>query len=176
MSIRILSVAVAVSVLGLVAAPHQRSRLEDADLCLMQGQWERSCEVHSAPKQRVCVDGSTLTTWKHGQMVGQWKIRLAASRSPRTFDAIPLGGGERLFGIYEFSGHELRLRWATRRDVSSMVAYVIVQSTDRPRWRHRSSKAFSSSSVSRSHSSMKFSRDVLTNCLPGFSGGWKSGS
>ena len=57
-----------------------------------------------------------------------------------------------------------------------MVWYVSVQSTDRPSRRHSSSKAISSSLVSRSHSSTKFRREIGTCCLPGWSGGSKAGS
>ena len=41
-----------------------------------------------------------------------------------------------------------------------MVWYVRVQSTESPRWRHSDSNCFSSSSVSRSHSSMKLRREM----------------
>ena len=57
-----------------------------------------------------------------------------------------------------------------------MVAYVIDQSIDSPRYFHRCSNAFSSSTVSLMHSSMKFGRDTGTCCLSGFSGGWNVGS
>ncbi len=40
-------------------------------------------------------------------------------------------------------------------------------------YRHRCSNAFSSSAVSRAHSSMKFGRETEIGCLPGLSGGTK---
>jgi len=58
-----------------------------------------------------------------------------------------------------------------------MVAYVNDQSTDSPSRRHSSSNAFSSSTVSRSHSSMKLPREMETCRLgSGLAGGVKSGS
>ena len=50
------------------------------------------------------------------------------------------------------------------------------QSTERPRYRHSASNAFSSSTVSLVQSSMKFGRETEIGCLPGFSGGWNAGS
>ena len=57
-----------------------------------------------------------------------------------------------------------------------MVEYRWSQSTERPTLRHISSNAFSSSSVSSSHSSMKLRRLTGIWFLPGFSGGRKPGS
>jgi hypothetical protein len=54
--------------------------------------------------------------------------------------------------------------------------YVMPQSTDRPRWRHSSSKVFSSSTVSRMHSSTKLGREMATCRYGGESGWMKSGS
>ena len=51
-----------------------------------------------------------------------------------------------------------------------------VQSTDRPSRRNSASKTCSSSAVSRSHSSMKFCREIATGCFgSGVAGGSKSG-
>jgi uncharacterized protein (TIGR03067 family) len=117
MYVRMLSVAVAVSVLAFVAAPHPRSKEEIADLNRMQGQWKQdlSWTWFGAFERRAVIAGDVFTVWEGDSKAGEWKLRLNASRSPRTFDAEPVGGGEPLFGIYEFAGDELRLRWANRR-------------------------------------------------------------
>ena len=60
-------------------------------------------------------------------------------------------------------------RWAARRARSPIVSYVCSQSTDRPSRLKVSSKTFSSSSVSRWHSSTKFCRLMATCGVPFFS-------
>ena len=55
---------------------------------------------------------------------------------------------------------------AARGDRSSRRSCA--QSTDSPRYRHSASNAFSSSAVSRAHSSMKFGRDTEIGCFAGF--------
>ena len=56
------------------------------------------------------------------------------------------------------------------------MVYSSDQSTERPTRRHTSSKARSSISVSRSHSSMKLGREIGISLLPAFSGGANEGS
>lgn len=117
MILRMLSVAVAASVVGFVAAPHPRSRQESADLNQMQGEWETiAFYVGREPcKGRFVIDGNTLAYWGlDGRKGSEWKLRLDASRSPRRFDALPVDGGEPLCGIYDFDGGRLSLSWGER--------------------------------------------------------------
>src|SRR2546421_4070226 len=67
-------------------------------------------------------------------------------------------------------------RWLAVRARSPIVAYWYVQSTDSPTVRHNVSYAFSSSAVSRTHSSMKLRRETGTGAGPGDDGGTNAGS
>ena len=61
-------------------------------------------------------------------------------------------------------------RWLARWLTGPIVVYVCAQSTESPSVRHSCSNAFSSSSVSRRHSSTKLRREMLTGSLAGLSG------
>ena len=134
---RMLSVAVAVTVLGFVAAPYQLTCQEKADLSRMQGEWEwSSCPWTlggpATPVKRFLVTGTTLTTWQGTEKTGEWKLRLDASRSPRAFDATPATGGQTQFGTYEFVGGGLHLRWGASPDGGGATSLVLSRPTPLP--------------------------------------------
>ena len=110
-------------------------------------------------------------------------IRAAASRDPRARPARPPCGSPRPTASAPRADTRCRAPAAAGTRAARRAGLPC------PRWNRSSpnrptdpasattsSNAFSSSTVSRSHNSMKFGRDTEIACLPGFSGGVNAGS
>jgi uncharacterized protein (TIGR03067 family) len=95
----------AASSLALAPAPRPKPGPSEVDLKRLQGTWIGQGDLVARFK------GDTLTYYRGGELVTQYRITLNASMRPRSMDLVGIGGGakdgRRYFCIYELDGDRL---------------------------------------------------------------------